>query len=79
MSKSPLALTDEQMSAVLRAAEPLEPRDRASFLRDVALALAALAEPGDGSVALVCRAVQARYFDPPDFACGTGSSRSRAY
>jgi hypothetical protein len=79
MSKSPLRLTDEQMSAVLRAAQPLQPQDRASFLRDVALALAALAEPGDGSVALVCRAVQARYFRVPDLTSGIGSPRSRAY
>jgi hypothetical protein len=47
---TPLALTDQQLDAVLRAAEPLLPRDRGPFLEEVARALATLPDIGDGIV-----------------------------
>jgi hypothetical protein len=40
---SPIALSDEQMSAILRAAEPLHVADRSAFLEAVASALRAIA------------------------------------
>jgi hypothetical protein len=45
----PLALSDDQMAQVLRCAEPLNPADRSSFLRDVAAELDGK-ELGDGLV-----------------------------
>jgi hypothetical protein len=60
----PLALTDDQLTAVMRAAEPLVVSDRDGFLRDVAAALRSQ-ELGDGTVYRVVAQVQRRYYDPP--------------
>ena len=49
MSNGPLRLTDDQLTAVLRAAEPLAIGDRGAFLQDVAAALKGQ-ELGDGTV-----------------------------
>jgi hypothetical protein len=65
MSK-PLALTDEQMSAVMNAAEPLVPADRDQFLRALADALRDEPELGDGVVARAIRSLQRQYFRPPE-------------
>jgi hypothetical protein len=68
-----LSLSDSQLDAVFNAARPLQPRDRSRFLKDVAAELAAYPDPGDGTVAKICRVVQKRYFDPPRFASGDQS------
>ena len=60
-----LSLTDDQLSTVFNAAEPLLPADRSRFLEDVATAHAAIPELGDGSIARTCREIQRRYFHPP--------------
>jgi hypothetical protein len=73
MSLRPLALTDDQMSQVLRSAEPLRPSARSAFLQDVAQALNGH-ELGDGFVQRVCRDVQRKYFDVPDLR-NSGSSK----
>ena len=62
MSK-PVALTDNQMTAIMRAAEPLQPVDRGPFLERVAARLQAI-EIGDGSVGRVCRELQRDYLRP---------------
>jgi hypothetical protein len=54
----PLALSDDQMTAIMRCAEPLAPSARASFLVDVADALQGR-ELGDGLVGRVCAEVAA--------------------
>jgi hypothetical protein len=62
----PVSLSDEQLSAVMSAAEPLAPADRDQFLR--ALASALRNEPGelgDGTVAKVIRHVVQPFFRPP--------------
>jgi hypothetical protein len=46
----PLRLSDSELDIVMRAAAPLAVRDRDAFLREVAAALAALPERGDGTV-----------------------------
>jgi hypothetical protein len=61
----PLALTDTQLDIVFRLAAPLFDVDRASFLEDVAKALAGLPEVGDGIVARTCAQVQRKYWRPP--------------
>jgi hypothetical protein len=66
----PLALTDEQMNAVMRGAAPLRPQDRDAYLRQVAEQLRGQEPLGDGLVGRVVRDVQRRFWDPPQFATG---------
>jgi hypothetical protein len=61
---SPLRLTDDQLDAMLRAAEPLAVGDQDAFLRDVVAALHGH-ELGDGAVYRVIAQIQRRYYDPP--------------
>jgi hypothetical protein len=62
----PLALTDNQLTAILYGAQPLRPHDRDDFLRAVADALANGGGPvGDGDVNRAIRAAQKKFFDPP--------------
>jgi hypothetical protein len=60
----PLRLTDDQLAAVIRAAEPLAVGDRDAFLHDIAAALQGR-EVGDGEVYRTIARVQQRYYDPP--------------
>jgi hypothetical protein len=61
---SPISLSDDQLSALLRCAEPLPPQDGDRFLRRVAELLRG--RPiGDGTVALAARQAQAELFKPP--------------
>ena len=60
----PLALSDEQIDALVRAAAPLPPRLRKPFLEDVARALQGR-ELGDGVIHRVVVEIQRRYWDPP--------------
>jgi hypothetical protein len=64
MPDGPLRLTDDQLAAVLRAAEPLAVGDRGAFLQDVAAALQGQ-ELGDGTVYRAIAQAQRRYYDPP--------------
>jgi len=61
----PLRLSDAQLDAIITAAKPIPVGARDAFLREVAAALAGLADPGDGDVARAIRAVQRKHFDPP--------------
>ena len=64
--QQPLALTDDQLTAILHGAQPLRPHDRDDFLREVANALANSGGPvGDGDVNRAIRAAQRKFFDPP--------------
>jgi hypothetical protein len=65
-----LKLSDSEVDIVMRAAQPLDVADRDGFLRDVAAALAALPECGDGAVFRVVREIQRRHFDVPDLTPG---------
>ena len=65
MPMTPIALTDEQLSAVMRAAAPLLPQDRSAFLEDVARELAALHDIGDGALHQVVARVQRKHFTLP--------------
>jgi hypothetical protein len=59
---TPIALTDEQLDAIFRAARPLAP----PFLQDVAAALQGIpSPPGDGDIHRAIRQAQRRHFDPP--------------
>jgi hypothetical protein len=61
----PLALTDDQMTAVLHAAQPLAPKVRGAFLEAMAQALQAQPMLGDGVVHRVIAATQRQFYDPP--------------
>ena len=62
----PLKLSDDEMSAVLAAARPLDVRMRAPFLRAVANALQGSEVIGPGIVARTCADLQRQFFDPPE-------------
>jgi hypothetical protein len=76
---TPIALTDEQMDSVLRAAAPLLPQDRSAFLEEVARELAALPELGDGALHRVIMQVQRCHFDPPATAAMKAHPKHRVW
>jgi hypothetical protein len=63
---APLSLTDEQMDAVLRAAEPIDPASRSAFLEELAADLARYptGEIGPGIIYRTIREVQRKFFVP---------------
>jgi hypothetical protein len=63
---SPVALSDQQMMAILAAAAPLAAHDRNPFLLEVAQLLQTLPEVGDGALHRIIMDVQRRHFDPPE-------------
>jgi hypothetical protein len=75
IDKSPIHLTDSELSAVISAARPLDVSVRDAFLRDVADALANCKEVGPGAVYRIVAETQRRFFDPPDLSRGIGRPR----
>jgi hypothetical protein len=70
--KTPISLSDQQLDAVLRAAEPLLPCDRGPFLE-------ALAQPliRDGTVHRAIADTQRRFWDPPQESGFNGAPKHR--
>jgi hypothetical protein len=66
----PLKLTDDQLSAVMRAAAPLAQNVRKDFLQALAARLCGLRELGDGVVYRTIKEVQAEFWEPPHFEHG---------
>jgi hypothetical protein len=66
----PIKLTDDELSAVLRAARPIAVADRDAFLIEVAAALQNCSEPGPGDVHRAIVAAQRKFFDPPEIGEG---------
>ncbi len=62
---APLRLTDDQLSAVFAAAQPLARHAREDFLEALAARLGQCSELGDGAVYRVIREVQAEFWEPP--------------
>jgi hypothetical protein len=63
---SPLALTNQQFSALIRAAEPLQHCDRDPFLRPVARYFSGRTTPiGDGEFFRALRHLQREFWRPP--------------
>jgi hypothetical protein len=71
MSPRPIALTDDQMFAVIAAAQVLPPDLRSTFLAAVAHALRGV-PVGDGSVPRIIREVQREFWHPPIETHGPG-------
>jgi hypothetical protein len=66
MSSAPLTVSDLQLSAILRACDPLPPPDREPFLFALADLLRGEPQPlGDGSVFRAVRSLQREFFQPP--------------
>ncbi len=61
----PLKLSDDEMTALYRAAAPIAPHLRDEFLQAVADALAGQNEIGPGTVYRAIKDTQKRFFDPP--------------
>jgi hypothetical protein len=66
ISPEPLSLSDQQMSAVMRACEPILPPDRSAFLSALATLLRGEIQPlGDGVLFRAIRSLQREFFRPP--------------
>jgi hypothetical protein len=59
----PLALSDSELDAIVEAARPLAPRDRAKFVEAVAVELSRCPVIGDGIVGRVVAKVQRQHFN----------------
>jgi hypothetical protein len=68
----PISLSDEQLSMIMAAAEPLHHVDRGPFLEAVADRLRHVVI-GDGQVSLICRELQRQFFRAPRETEPTGS------
>jgi hypothetical protein len=77
MSNLPIALSEDQMLALLAASYPLPPAARSAFLEACAREIANLPELGDGVLHRTIVRVQRIYFDAPDLARSAGSSKYR--
>jgi hypothetical protein len=62
-----MQLNDEELTIVLALAEPIDQRRRPEFLAAVAAELEAEAVHGPGAAHRVGRAIQRKYFEPPQF------------
>jgi hypothetical protein len=70
-----LCLSDDQLQAIMVASQPLPPERRSEFLQRVADELGRCNAIGDGAIYRVVRAMQARFYVPPERVgvVGTGS------
>jgi hypothetical protein len=75
---TPISLTDSELEAIMTAAKPLTPHARDRFLRQVAAAIVALPERGDGAIHRAIRSVWRENYDPPDLRIGESRSRVHA-
>jgi hypothetical protein len=73
----PLALSDDELSAVLAAARPIAVERRDAFLQQIASTLSNCAEISPGLVHRVCAEVQRKFFVPPTMAVGTAGRTSK--
>ena len=66
----PLQLTDDEMSVLRSLAGPIDHARRPEFLQEVAQELEArrqAGEVGEGAVHRIARALQRKYWEPPQF------------
>ena len=61
----PIAVSDAQMNAILTAAAPLQPLERAAFLASLAHRLRQEAEPVGGALNRLIREVVREFWRPP--------------
>ena len=77
LDQAPLALTDDQLGAIMRLAAPLQPQCRDAFLRILAHELRDKRDVGDGELHRIAAEVIKSYrlFDPPISSAPVGRSR----
>lgn len=68
----PIALTDDELDVVMRAATPIDHDRRGAFLEAVAAELAGQRELGEGVVFRICREQQRKFYDAPMQMAPTG-------
>jgi hypothetical protein len=73
---SPIRFTDEQLTAIIAAAQPLPVADRDAFLHAVAGGLQGR-EIGDGAVYLAITEAQRKFLRAPDLSRAAGTSKWR--
>jgi hypothetical protein len=73
----PIRLSDDELSAVMAAARPLDVRVRDAFLQQVANELPRCDEVGPGVVHRICAAAQRQFFDAPDLSVGAAGRSSK--
>ena len=71
----PIALSDDELGAVLAAARPIPVDRRDSFLKAVTDALAGQSPIGPGTVHRAIVEAQRRHWDPPDLSHHSGKYR----
>jgi hypothetical protein len=75
---NPISLTDDQLSTVMRATEPLDPHRRSAFLSALAQMLRSEPQPiGDGALGRAIRQLQHEFHDPLSVAAGPLQAKSR--
>jgi hypothetical protein len=76
---SPIRLTDDQLTELMRLAQPLQPQCRDIFLRILAHELRDRVDVGDGELHRTAHEIIKSYslFDPPDFSRAAGASKYR--
>jgi hypothetical protein len=62
---SPISLSDDQLSAIMRASQPLEPFERSAFLAALATLFQGRSEIGDGELFRSIKQLQREHFRPP--------------
>jgi hypothetical protein len=65
MQPRPISLSDNQLTAVMHAAAPLQPYEREAFLVAVATMFGGREAIGDGELGRAIRGLQRQYFKPP--------------
>jgi hypothetical protein len=76
-SPSPISLSDQELDAIMRAASPLEVRDRGKFLEEMAHALATRPDIGIGGLHRLIMEVQRKHWSPPIENGNYGSPKHR--
>jgi hypothetical protein len=67
----PLSFSDDEITAIMRLAEPVPIENRAAFFEAIAAELAANgAEVGPGAIHRVARSLQRRFVEPPPISAG---------
>jgi hypothetical protein len=61
----PLSLSDQQLTALMTAARPLQPLERSAFLAALAVLLRGRDEVGDGELYRSIKQLQREHFKPP--------------
>jgi hypothetical protein len=75
MGSKPVSLSDEQLSAVMRACEPLQPTERIELLTRLADRLRTVPEVGDGELFRLLRGLVHQTWRPPEVPRETGRDR----